>query len=133
MKLIFLLHTKSLLCSQLTLNSFISCRQVLDDMGIKGLFDFKSFNNIVHKTATEIREEAIFTETGASSVNALDCLNALDSEIRCKKSVIPEEDVPTIENFYCDHPFVYTINDRITKEILFAGIYYGPDSENLTI
>lgn len=29
--------------------------------------------------------------------------------------------------FYCDHPFMFIIHDKILNEILFAGIYHGPD------
>ena len=26
----------------------------------------------------------------------------------------------------CDHPFIFMINDRVSHEVLFAGVYRGP-------
>lgn len=34
---------------------------------------------------------------------------------------------PEVINFICDHPFVFLIHDQKLKEILFMGIFRGPN------
>lgn len=95
-------------------------------MGIKGLFVFNSFSNIIHKTATEVSEVGTSASTGGSYVSAAsnsgyeDYLDSVSS-------------FPSIKKFHCNRPFVYAIFDRVSQEVLFAGVYRGPDSKNLSI
>lgn len=91
-------------------------------MGIKGLFDFNSFNNIVHKAVTEVREEVTTAGMGNSTLST-------------KPVAMPSclDSVPTIISFHCDRPFAYAIFDRISRNVIFVGIYRGQENENLSI
>lgn len=63
-----------------------------------------SFDDILHKTVIEINEEGTVAAAATGSF----------------ARSMPFE-------FQCDHSFLFTINDLVTKEILFAGVYRGPE------
>lgn len=77
-----------------------------------------SLNEIPHKTLIEIDEKGIDKGTNdAYNVHARDI------------------EAP-IATFYCDHPFLFTVNDRDSLEVLFFGAYRGPqifDSQKSSI
>lgn len=88
-------------------------------MGITELFDENAdlsdfaenislrFDDIVHKAVIEVSEEG----TVAAAATAAPSIMSM-----------PQDSI----NFHCDHPFVFMINDHITEEVLFTGIYRGP-------
>lgn len=84
-------------------------------MGIRKLFDYKLFKNIIHKTGTTINENGASAWTVGSTVNSL----GLSKRCEFARSEI----VP----FHCDRPFVYTINDQISQDVLFAGVFREPE------
>lgn len=65
-----------------------------------------SFDDIIHKAVVEIDEEGT-TAAGATG------------------SIGRGGDEPL--SFVCDHPFIFTINDRRTQEVLFIGVFRGPN------
>lgn len=91
-------------------------------MGLTELFDENAdlsdlaenvslrFDDIVHKAVIEVDEQG---STAAAATAAPVILS------------MPSEAMQPIE-FHCDHPFVFMINDHITEEVLFTGIYRGP-------
>lgn len=92
---------------------FFFLYQILADMGIDNLIHGNlsgfanvpvTFDDIVHKAVIEIDEDGAVAAAATGSF----------------ARSMPEE-------FYCDHPFIFTINDRITQEILFAGVFRGPE------
>ena len=64
------------------------------------------YDDVIHKAKIDIDEEG----SVASAATAAIMSRGMD---------IPFE-------FNCDHPFIFMINDRVTHEILFAGVYRGP-------
>lgn len=72
-------------------------------MGFKGL----PFDEVIHKAIIEIDEEG----TKASAATAA-----------IERSMSSEE----VPEFHCDHPFIFMINDLVSQEVLFAGVYRGP-------
>lgn len=95
--------------------------QILKDMGIGNLFedsadfsDFSTkqaikFDDAVHQAKIEIDEEG--------------SVAAAATAIFSFRSSRPSE--PT--QFKCNHPFMFLIHDQQSKEILFAGVYRGPN------
>lgn len=73
-------------------------------MGFKGL----PFDTVIHKAIIEIDEEG----TKASAATAA-----------ISRGGISFGDAP---EFHCDHPFIFMINDLVSQEVLFAGVYRGP-------
>ena len=71
-------------------------------MGLKG----SPFDGAIHKAKIDIDEEG--------SVAA-----AATGMTITKGFIRPDE-------FHCDHPFIFMINDRVTHEVLIAGVYRGP-------
>lgn len=68
------------------------------------------FDEIVHKAVLEVDEEG----SVAAAATGVFMLTSIGFE---REAV----------NFHCDHGFVFMINDRATKEVLFAGVYRGPN------
>lgn len=83
-------------------------------MGIQKLFDYNLFKNMIHKTGTEVNEKATSAWTAASTI-AKRCVSFC---------AMPESQVV---QFHCNRPFFYTINDRVSQEVLFAGVFRGPE------
>lgn len=93
--------------------------QVFAKMGMTELFDENkdlgdfaenmslNFDDFIHKAVIEVDEEGT---TAAAATLAPSVLS------------MPAEPI----NFHADHPFVFMINDHITEEVLFTGIYRGP-------
>lgn len=65
-----------------------------------------SFDDMIHKAKIEVDEEG---STAAAATGIMS---------RAMPMFKPEP-----IKFHCNHPFAFTINDRATEEILFAGIY----------
>lgn len=96
---------------------------ILEKMGVKNLFGTSAdlsgfsttaglyFEDAIHKAKIEIDEDG---STAAAAVATFS---------RSLKFDEPKE--PT--KFHCDHPFVFMINDRVSTEVLFAGVYRGPN------
>lgn len=92
-------------------------------MGVKNLFGTSAdlsgfsttaglyFEDAIHKAKIEIDEDG---STAAAAVATFS---------RSLKFDEPKE--PT--KFHCDHPFVFMIKDRVSTEVLFAGVYRGPN------
>lgn len=92
---------------------FFVLYQILADMGIDKLIHGElngyadvpvTFDDIVHKAVIEMDENGAVAAAATGSF----------------ARSMPDE-------FHCDHPFIFTINDRITQEILFAGVFRGPE------
>lgn len=91
-------------------------------MGLKDIFEPKAnftelakniqitFNEIPHKAAIEVDEK------GANDANYVN-------------SRLPQAPLAT---FYCDRPFLFTVNNRDSSEVLLFGAYRGPDSQKRT-
>lgn len=86
-------------------------------MGLQSLFHYANLSvifeseeifqrKIIHKAKIEINEEG---SIAAASTMLYTYLS------------MPE-------NFICDHPFMFVIHDRKFNEVLFAGIYRGPEN-----
>lgn len=96
-------------------------QQVLANMGIDNLFGVPltgfsddtpvSFDDMMHKAKIEIDEEGSVAAAATATMS------------RSMSFMKPEP-----VNFHCDHPFVFMINDRVTQEVLFAGVYRGPNN-----
>lgn len=91
-------------------------------MGVQSLFN--STANLVGMTvpANETKFEIKLVHKAKMEVNELDSTDSIDSP----------EDFGSSDNRYssefnCDHPFIFFIHDDKFKEILFAGIYRGPN------
>lgn len=93
-------------------------------MGIKNLFDYNLFNNIIHKTVKKCNEGGKMAAAG-SSFEMQSVPEHSTSIASGSWSVPPQETV----NFHCNRPFAYAINDRFTQEVLLFGVYRGPDSD----
>lgn len=86
-------------------------------MGIQKLFDFALFNNIIHKTVVGVNEEGTSASTASSTAHPV-AKGIISLGLSGQDEII---------QFTCDHQFFYTLNDRVTKEVLFAGIFRGPE------
>jgi len=97
--------------------------KTLEEIGIKNLFgsesDFSDFSNttrlyfddMIHKAKIEIDEEgSIAAAATATMSRSMGFINFAEKT-----------------KFHCDHPFVFTIYDRLTNDVLFAGVYRGPN------
>lgn len=96
---------------------------MLEDIGVRNLFGTLAdlsgfsttmdlhFDDAIHKAKIEIDEDG---STAAAAVATFS---------RSLKFDEPTEPIA----FHCDHPFVFMINDRISTEVLFAGVYRGPN------
>lgn len=90
-------------------------------MGLGSVFDESSdfsgfsessnikFNDAIHKAKIEIDEKG----SKAAAVTAI-------FMFRSSRPLEPFQ-------FFCNHPFLFTIYDHKTRAILFAGIYRGPE------
>lgn len=90
-------------------------------MGIKDLFtpssnltgfsNANSFNldDAVHKAKIEVNEEG---STAAAATAFF--------SFRSSRPLEPAQ-------FFCDHPFLFLIYNHRSKNILFAGVYNGPE------
>lgn len=95
--------------------------QVLENMGINNLFGANlngfsdhtpvSFDDMVHKAKIEIDEEGSVAAAATATMSR-------------SMTFMQQEPV----KFHCDHPFIFMINDRVSQEILFAGVYRGPNN-----
>lgn len=94
-------------------------------MGVENLFekgnlgDFAenvSLDDITHKAAIRFDEDT--TTVVASAVDAT------TTESTNRPNYIKN---PNIASFIADQPFIFSINDRIFNEVLFAGVYRGPN------
>lgn len=68
------------------------------------------FDEIMHKVVVEVDEDGSVAAGATGGV----MLTSIGSE-------------PKPVNFHCDHGFIFMIMDRVTKEVLFAGVYRGPN------
>lgn len=90
-------------------------------MGIKNLFRTPltgfsdetpvTFDDMIHKAKIEIDEDGSVAAAATATMSR--SLTFMDAE--------PIE-------FHCDHPFIFMINDLVSQEILFAGVYRGPNN-----
>lgn len=90
-------------------------------MGVGNLFDSSSdlsgfsettpikFDDAIHKAKIEIDEKG----SVAAAATAI-------FSFRSSRPTEPAQ-------FKCDHPFMFLIHDQKSKEILFAGVYRGPN------
>lgn len=67
------------------------------------------FDDMIHKAKIEIDENGSVAAAASATMS---------------RSMTFFESEPI--KFHCDHPFVFMINDRVSQEILFAGVYRGP-------
>ncbi|XP_055307140.1 serine protease inhibitor 88Ea-like [Sitodiplosis mosellana] len=96
-------------------------KNILEKMGIKNLFGSPltgysdeaslSFDDMVHKAKLEIDEDGSVAAAATSTMS------------RSMTFMQPEP-----VQFHCDRPFVFMINDRVSHEVLFAGVYRGPNN-----
>lgn len=99
----------------------IELMPVLQRMGVGALFDSSSnlsgFSNTTKLQLDDGIQKAKITidEEGSTAAAATSLFSFRSSR--------PAE--PAI--FHCNHPFLYMIYDQISRAILFAGIYRGPD------
>lgn len=90
-------------------------------MGVGNLFDSSAdlsdfsekqsikFDDAVHQAKIEINEEG----SKAAAATAI-------FSFRSSRPTEPAQ-------FICNHPFMFLIHDQKSKEILFAGVYRGPN------
>lgn len=88
-------------------------------MGLKGFFDSNFFGDIVHKTHAEINEKGLFADVGTSTAD--------NSDEGSRGTICDIDPGVKVSKFHCDRPFVFTICDRVSQEVLFAGLYRGPE------
>ena len=65
------------------------------------------FDDAIHKATIDIDEEGSVA-TAATAI------------------IVSRGGGNKIDEFFCDHPFIFMINDRVSHEILFTGVYRGP-------
>lgn len=90
-------------------------------MGVKNLFGAPltgfsdetavSFDDMVHKAKIEIDEEGSVAAAATATMGRS----------------LPIMELEPVQ-FHANHPFIFMINDRASQEILFAGIYRGPNN-----
>ena len=68
------------------------------------------FDSAIHQAKIEIDGEGAEERTGVTVFKM------------CGSLVIQPHPI----YFICDHPFIFMINDRVSHEVLFAGVYRGP-------
>lgn len=95
--------------------------QILKQMGVGNLFDSTAdlsefsekqpirFDDAVHQAKIEIDEEG----SVAAAATAI-------FSFRSSRPTEPAQ-------FICNHPFMFLIHDQKSKEVLFAGVYRGPN------
>lgn len=95
--------------------------QVLKRMGVGDLFEDSAdlsefsekqslkFDDAVHQAKIEIDEEG----SVAAAATAI-------FSFRSSRPTEPAQ-------FNCNHPFMFLIHDQKSKEVLFAGVYRGPN------
>ena len=71
------------------------------------------FDSAIHQAKIEIDGEGAEEATGVTGKVIYKLLGTL---------VIKPDPI----YFHCDHPFIFMINDRVSHEVLFAGVYRGP-------
>lgn len=69
-----------------------------------------AFDEMIHKAVIEVDEEG---SVAAAATSTISTRNAFAQE--------------KVSLFHCDHPFLFLINDQVSQEVLFAGVYRGPD------
>ncbi|XP_055306209.1 serine protease inhibitor 88Ea-like [Sitodiplosis mosellana] len=101
---------------KISLDSTYPLGGILQEMGINELFGVASnltgfadnirlhFDDAVHKAKIEINEHGTSAAAATATTNRHGYIL-----------------------FYCNHPFMFMINDRISNEVLFTGIYRGPN------
>ena len=96
----------------------------MQDTGIKDLFDERGANlttfvpdqsvvmsGLFHEASLQLSEEGTLASAGSAP-------SGLVSTGRFAR---PQN----LKSFNCDHPFVYVIYDKLTRNILFLGTYMG--------
>lgn len=85
-------------------------------MGVKNLYDtpFEAYSNSANLT-----------------IEALEQITKLESDeegtVAAAVTVSVSRGMSMTEEFHCDHPFSYIIFNDKTNEIVFSGIYRGPN------
>lgn len=94
-------------------------------IGIQHLFgsdsDFSDFTKNIHITFDDMIHKAVIEADEDGAVAA-----AATGIFTFANAIMETEPI----NFHCDHPFIFMINDRIANEILFAGVYRGPNESS---
>lgn len=119
-----IVHQNPIMCVTLNVSCFFF-RQVLKSMGVEDLFengnlgDFGenvSLDDIIHKGVIRFDEDGATVATSVADT-------ATTEPSKTPKTVKKPDPV----TFFCDKPFIFSINDRIFHEVLFAGVYRGPN------
>lgn len=94
--------------------------KVLEQMGLGDLFDTRAdlsefsevqslkFDDALHQAKIDVNEDG--------SIAAAAAVVFLTSRFPPRNPI----------QFICNHPFLFLIHDRKSKNILFAGVYRGP-------
>lgn len=106
-----------ILVPKMSLKGEFFLKDTLEDMGLKQFFSSNFFGDIIHKTYADIFEKSTSTGSGTSNLD-----KGIDS-----RAPTQLDSSSKVTKFHCNHPFVFTINDRVSDEVLFVGVYRGPE------
>lgn len=93
-------------------------------MGVQNLFDNKgNFGDLYECGALHPHDECLL-ETEMKHMAKIE-VNESGSKASAMTSKIVKYSMPS--KFYCDRPFVFIVHDEKFEEVLFAGVYRGPN------
>lgn len=94
-------------------------------MGVQNLFDNKgNFGDLYECGALHSHDECLL-ETEMKHMAKIE-VNESGSKASAMTSVIFYQ-LSRPSEFYCDRPFVFIVHDEKFEEVLFAGVYRGPN------
>ncbi|XP_031624798.1 serine protease inhibitor 88Ea-like [Contarinia nasturtii] len=103
-----------------TIEKQFHLESVMQRMGMKNLFKNPNFSDLF-----ESKERKLNTKLVHKAKINVDERGTI--AVATTGSILWPISLKYYKDFYCNQPFLYVIHDQKFKEILFAGIYYGPN------
>lgn len=104
---------------------FSTVLQVLKQVGVQNLFDKKGNFSDLYECSPKHSLDKCLLDTEIIH-NAKIEVNELGSKASAMTSVIATQFSRPFD-FNCNRPFVFIVHDKKFKEILFAGVFRGPE------
>lgn len=95
-------------------------------MGVHHLFNEANFSNIYECNDTQ-DECLLKTNMKHVAKVEVDELGSVAAAFTYGNFAYTGAKYSKPKDFHCDHPFVFIIHDEKFKEIVFAGVYRGPN------